>query len=38
MRRYVRIFGTVLTGAGLLTLVWALLVWQWQDPFTAIYA
>ncbi|TMK69237.1 MAG: class E sortase [Actinobacteria bacterium] len=37
MRRYVRIFGTVLTAAGLLTLVWALLVWQWQDPFTALY-
>jgi sortase A len=37
MRRYVRIFGTVLTAAGLLALVWALLVWQWQDPFTALY-
>ena len=24
-------------GAGVLTLVWALLVWQWQDPFTALY-
>jgi len=37
MRRYVRILGTVLTAGGLLTLVWALLVWQWQDPFTALY-
>src|ERR1700747_3155722 len=37
MRRSVRIFGTVLTAAGLLTLLWALLVWQWQDPFTALY-
>lgn len=24
-------------GAGVLTLAWALLVWQWQDPFTALY-
>ncbi len=23
--------------AGVLTLGWALLVWQWQDPFTALY-
>ena len=23
--------------AGVLTLAWALLVWQWQDPFTALY-
>jgi sortase A len=37
MRRFVRILGTVLTGAGILTLVWAFLVWQWQDPFTALY-
>src|ERR1043166_5317263 len=37
MRRYVRILGTILTAGGLLTLVWALLVWQWQDPFTALY-
>ena len=37
MRRSARIFGTILTAAGFLTLVWALLVWQWQDPFTALY-
>ena len=37
MRRFVRIFGTVLTAAGILTLLWAFLVWQWQDPFTALY-
>jgi sortase A len=36
-RRYVRILGTFLAIAGALTLVWALLVWQWQDPFTALY-
>ena len=37
MRRSLRILGTLLTGAGILTLVWAFLVWQWQDPFTALY-
>ena len=30
-------FGTLLTIAGVLTLLWALVVWQWQDPFTALY-
>ena len=37
MRRSIRILGTVLIVAGTLTLVWALVVWQWQDPFTALY-
>jgi sortase A len=37
MRRWVRLLGTVLVIAGVLTLVWALVVWQWQDPFTALY-
>jgi sortase A len=37
MRRFVRILGTILTAAGILTLLWAFLVWQWQDPFTALY-
>ena len=37
MRRTLRILVTLLTGAGILTLVWAFLVWQWQDPFTALY-
>jgi sortase A len=27
----------VLALAGVLTLLWAVLVWQWQDPFTALY-
>jgi sortase A len=27
----------VLAIAGALTLVWAVLVWQWMDPFTALY-
>jgi sortase A len=37
MRRAVRLLGTLLAVAGTLTLLWALLVWQWQDPFTALY-
>src|SRR5438309_5647879 len=37
MRRSIRILGTVLIVAGTLTLAWALVVWQWQDPFTALY-
>ena len=37
MRRSVHLLGTLLAVAGVLTLVWALLVWQWQDPFTALY-
>jgi sortase A len=37
MRRALRITGTVLAVAGALTLLWALVVWQWQDPFTALY-
>lgn len=37
MRRAVRITGTLMIVAGLLSIGWVLLVWQWQDPFTAIY-
>jgi sortase A len=37
MRRAMRIAGAALITAGVLTLGWALLVWQWQDPFTALY-
>jgi sortase A len=37
MRRAVRLLGTLLAVAGVLMLFWALLVWQWQDPFTALY-
>jgi sortase A len=37
MRRWVRLLGTALVVAGVLTLVWAGVVWQWQDPFTALY-
>ena len=37
MRRAIRLTGTLLIAAGVLTLAWALVVWQWQDPFTALY-
>ena len=37
MRKLVRILGAVLVTAGVLTLTWVVVVWQWQDPFTAIY-
>ena len=37
MRRALRIAGAVLIAAGALVLVWCLLVWQWQDPFTSLY-
>ena len=37
MRRGMRIIGTLLAIAGALTLLWSLLVWQWLDPFTALY-
>ena len=37
MRRYIRLLGTLLAVAGVLMLLWSLLVWQWQDPFTALY-
>lgn len=37
MRRFSRILGTLLIAAGVLTLAWVIVVWRWQDPFTAIY-
>jgi sortase A len=36
--RAARITGTLMIVAGLCSVAWALLVWQWQDPFTAVYA
>ncbi|MGI8422415.1 MAG: sortase, partial [Gaiellaceae bacterium] len=36
-RRTLRLLGTLMIVAGTGTLAWALLVWQWQDPFTAAY-
>jgi sortase A len=29
--------GVAMTVAGVLTLAWAVVVWRWQDPFTALY-
>ena len=37
MSRFLRILGTALAVAGALMLIWAFVVWQWQDPFTALY-
>lgn len=37
MRRATRVLGTLLVAAGLLTAAWVVVVWQWQDPFTALY-
>lgn len=37
MRRLARIAGTLMIVAGLGSIAWALAVWQWQDPFTALY-
>jgi sortase A len=37
MRRTVRILGTLMVVGGVLTLLWVVTVWQWQDPFTALY-
>jgi sortase A len=36
MKSALRIVGTVMIVAGLALLAWAVTVWQWQDPFTAI--
>jgi sortase A len=35
--RWARTLGLVLMILGFLTLAWALVVWRWQDPFTALY-
>jgi sortase A len=37
MGRRLRFFGTAIAVVGALAIVWALVVWQWQDPFTAVY-
>ena len=37
MRRAVRLLSTLLIAGGALLLIWVVVVWQWQDPFTAIY-
>ena len=35
--RLMRIAGTVLVVAGTGAVTWTIVVWQWQDPFTALY-
>ena len=37
MRQRLRLVGAVLIGAGVLTLGWVIVVWRWEDPFTALY-
>lgn len=37
MRRALRFLGLLMILGGLLGLGWTVLVWQWQDPFTAYY-
>jgi sortase A len=37
MRRFARVSGIFLAAVGLLALVWVVVVWRWQDPFTALY-
>jgi sortase A len=37
LTRAIRITSRLLIGAGVLLLVWAIVVWRWQDPFTALY-
>ena len=37
MRRFSRILGTLLMAAGVLTIAWVVVVWRWEDPFTALY-
>ena len=36
VRRLARIAGTVTIVGGALTLIWVVVVWRWEDPFTAI--
>ncbi|HEY8028823.1 MAG TPA: class E sortase [Gaiellaceae bacterium] len=32
-----RVVSRILIGAGVLLLAWVIVVWRWQDPFTALY-
>jgi sortase A len=36
-RRILRVTGTLMLVSGVVLLVWVLVVWRWQDPFTALY-
>jgi len=35
--RPVRLLGSLMMVAGLCSLLWAVVVWRWQDPFTLLY-
>ena len=37
VRRLIRIVGTAMALVGVGLLVWVVVVWRWQDPFTALY-
>jgi sortase A len=37
IRRALRVLGGVLAVGGVALLAWVLVVWRWQDPFTALY-
>src|SRR4051812_49610795 len=37
VKRLLRILGTLMAVGGVLMLVWVVVVWRWQDPFTGIY-
>jgi sortase A len=37
MRRLVRYLGTLMIVAGACLLIWSVVVWRWQDPFTGLY-
>jgi sortase A len=37
VKRVIRIVGTAMAVAGVGLLVWVVVVWRWQDPFTALY-
>jgi sortase A len=37
MRKLARLLGLLMIVGGIGTLAWAVVVWQWQDPFTAVY-
>jgi sortase A len=36
-RRFLRIGGTLMVIGGVCLLAWVIVVWRWQDPFTALY-
>lgn len=38
LRGVTRVLGAVLVAAGVLALVWVLVVWKWGDPVTGLYA